>query len=270
MTARYRATQQVYPTSEQYLFEGMIAWVGSLKSSIASLTLNMNPDTRAAFHQVTQNATDPEEMLLRVETFLGGYPQNHGAMASFLSGLAHLGGQGFSIACDANDQMCPASPTLANSPLAMTFQLVAVLSSINEWLETLFQHLNFTPNKKFVCSKAVLDASKTFYSNVGGRFPYNNINDKKEHTPEAVIKYIKAQMQAGKSWDAIRPFISTMYRYMPFLSVTWPTNWLNPISLKNGPMISWNLPTRHLMSLRKAPLTKRALPFGLRSVWGCS
>jgi len=210
-TVQYYANLQTdYPTSEQYLIQGLVDWVMGLKSAVAELALALSSEARREYQAIQQQPLAQDVSLDLVVRSLGGMPNGGKSLQQLTAGFTHLGG--LNIALETGGPQAQAQPIrFCTQPRYLSFlpmyQSIALMFSIQNTL----QHIVSVFGPDLKSSQAVMSASTTFKANIG----HQNAKPQggQEASPTEVVAYIKQQLQAGKTWDGgVRRFVSLQYR----------------------------------------------------------
>jgi hypothetical protein len=210
-----------YPTTRQYLFEGLQQWVGGMKGAIAQLSIGTSIEAEQQWTTLQHHILpqDRDQIIETATEMFGGIPTECLDMAHLVSGYAHLGGLYLTLEFGESSQLCPPGAIMANSPFSLMCQPMAIMRSIDTWVETLISpEYGFDGVHTLKLNKAVFCASSAFYVNAGQQsYPHSSIEESMsadpDPSPQDIVDYIKNQLTKGrKTWDEMRVYVSTIYR----------------------------------------------------------
>lgn len=223
MLDKFRRTQESsnFQTSKQFLFQGILQFIGGLQTAIGSLCLTISPQARNMFGSLAQQyagmngsgSTDTEPMSMAFEHALGGVPdcvEGSNSFDNMVSGYAYLGGKLLFLENahpdDTKQLVCPQPAVLRG---VVGFQAIAILRSIDSVLEQVLAVLG--PAVKF--SPAVLHASKGFWANIGEDYPHKIKEEEEQISPEECVEYVKYLLSNGVGWDnGVRRYVALQYK----------------------------------------------------------
>ncbi len=219
-----------YPTSKQFLFQGIIQWIGGMQTAIANLALSLSSQAQRGLLDIEEQVqagripNGQEGFVDVIIALLGGLPSKIPGVGAphenLASGLAFLGGININLeipnAPDQIDSMLAPPPRFLNQYMA--YQALAVMNSIDNGLAEVLQRLGDEEkrNHRVKLAPAIIDSSKNLYTNLlqdSSMNPHNIDCFEDDLSPQDCVDYVKELLQRGYTWNnCVRRYIAIMYK----------------------------------------------------------